>query len=190
MERTDIELMEASKRGDARSFDELVSRYIDRIYGFALRFSGSADIATDAAQETFIKVWKNRKRYRAGRNVSPWIFTIARNATLDVLRKRKDLSFSSVQLKDAEDMAEALPDESVDIPASFDWAVLARVLDETLEELTPDQRAIVILHDKEGMTFDEAGEAIGKPLNTVKSHYRRAIIALRNKLEDRGYRGP
>lgn len=174
--------MSASKAGDTRAFDELVGRYADRIYAFVLRLSGDANTAADAAQETFIKVWKNRKKYQAGRNVSPWIFAIARNATFDLLRKKKDRAFSSIQSDDAGDVGESIPDESIDIPEGFDRRKFAELLEETIETLTPNQRAVVMLHDVEGMTFDEAGEALGKPLNTVKSHYRRAIAALRIKL--------
>ncbi|MDE1875041.1 MAG: RNA polymerase sigma factor [Patescibacteria group bacterium] len=187
MNRTDGELMEAAKSGDIRSFDELIGRYTDRVYAFALRLSGESSVAEDAVQETFIKLWKNRSRYDEKRNFSSWLFAIARNATLDQMRKRRDIAFSSVFVGESEEsFGEDISDESIAIPEDIDRRTMAGILEETLQSLTPDQRAIVLLHDIERMTFDEAGKALGKPLNTVKSHYRRAIIALRRKLADRG----
>ncbi|HEU5114213.1 MAG TPA: RNA polymerase sigma factor, partial [Candidatus Paceibacterota bacterium] len=191
MQATDADLMEAAKRGDIRAFDELVSRYSDRVYSFVSRIVGEGGAAEDAAQEAFIKVWKNRKKFEPEKNFKSWLFTIARNAAYDILRKRKDRPFSSLEENDdGEEIAAGITDESVDLPQDFDRGLAAAALRETLEDLTPDQRAAVVLHDVEGMTFDEAGKTLGKPLNTVKSHYRRALATLRKKLKEKGFTGP
>ncbi len=103
--------MDAAKGGDIRSFDELVGLYADRIYSFALRLSGNPSTADDAAQETFIKVWKNRKRYDPRRDFKPWIFAIARNAVFDIMRKKRDQTFSSLNAADDD---ETIGDRIVD----------------------------------------------------------------------------
>ena len=190
MQKTDAELMEASRDGNIRAFDELVGRYGDRIYAFALRFSGDRDMALDASQEAWIKVWKNRKKYDSKRGFSPWLFAIARNAVIDVMRKKRDWTFSSMSTGEDGDIGEDIVDETIEISKDLDLKIFGTALEETLKLITPDQRAVVILHDVEGMTFDEAGKVIGKPLNTVKSHYRRGIVALRRKLNEKGYVEP
>lgn len=82
---------------------------------------------------------------------------------------------------------EGIADEKISIADGFDQTVLKGILEETIQQITPDQRAAVMLHDIEGLTFEEAGKALGKPMNTVKSNYRRAIEVLRKLLTDKGF---
>lgn len=192
MDKIDAELMSAFRAGDRRAFDELVDQYADRVYSFTRRITGDDALAEDAAQEAFIKAWKSRARFDESRNFKSWIFAIAHNASIDVLRKRREWSFSSFFRSDdsneAVDIGESLADESVSMPEAFDQKVLAGILEDTMRGLTENQRSAVVLHDIEGMTFEEVGKAMGKPMNTAKSHYRRAIASLRRKLEERGIR--
>lgn len=183
-DRTDEELMISAAEGDLRSFDALVGRYADRIYGFTRRLAGDPDIAEDAAQEAFIKLWKNRKRFDREGSFRPWIFAIARNAALDIMRKRRDAVFSALRAHDDDaPFGDDISGEDIDLPEAFDQNLVRDALEKTLLDLSPDQRAAVILHDMEGMTFEEAGRVLGKSPNTVKSHYRRAILSLRRRLD-------
>lgn len=176
---TDSELIVSIRKGNPKAFKELIDRYFHRIYAFALRVSRNPDVAEDAAQETFVKVWKSLKKFDSSRSFQSWIFAIARNATLDILRKRKDSSLDDDSEAEMKDDSELAPEE-------FDREVTRDILEEVMAELTANQRSAVYLHDVLGKTFDEISEITGKSLNTEKSHYRRAILRLRSKLARRG----
>jgi RNA polymerase sigma-70 factor (ECF subfamily) len=181
MEKPDGEIIYAYRAGDRTAFDELVKRYIHRIYAFAYRLSKSETIAEDAAQETFVKAWKGLKSFDESKSFQAWLFAIARNAVIDIMRKKRDSPFSLIT---GDDSFESDLEDDLPLPDQvFEQALTHEVLEKTLDTLSYDQKSVVLLHDMEGMTFEEIGEALGRPMNTVKSHYRRAILSLREALK-------
>lgn len=180
MEHTDEQLIVATLAGDDDAFPLLVRRYLKPVYNFSYRLCGSASDAEDIAQEVFVKVWKNLKKYRTGESVRAWIFTIARNTTIDWLRKRKNLAFSDFENAEGENPllatladAEPLQDEL------YALAEDREVLERALGQLSVPHREVLILHYVEGLTFDEIGTMQHNPLHTVKSRHHRALIRLR-----------
>jgi RNA polymerase sigma-70 factor (ECF subfamily) len=161
---------------------ELIRRYIKPVYNFVYRFTGNnKEEAEDIAQETFFKMWRNLKKYRAGENFKTWLFTIARNTAYDHLRKKKNFVFSDFNTEDAlfEDTladTEPLADEIFTLTESKE------LLAQGMSELSPQFREVLILHYDHELTFDEIGKVLGEPLNTVKSRHRRAVEALRKIL--------
>jgi RNA polymerase sigma-70 factor (ECF subfamily) len=190
MEKTDEELVREYQEGRAPAFDALVGRYARRVYAFALRLCGDPATAEDAAQETFFKAWKAIDRFDPARRFQPWLFQIARNASIDALRARKERP-ASLESQNEEGSGESdLVDESLsEFGKEADRQIDAAILEKALSELSADKRAVVILHDVEGLTFTEIADALGKPMNTVKSHYRRALEALRALLHQKGGAG-
>ncbi len=189
MEHTDEELISKYRDGDEDAFKMLVERYAGPIYGFASRMIGKRGEADDAAQETFVKVWRSLGSYKMNGTFKPWIFAIARNTAIDRLRKKNIPVFS-----DFEDAAgknallETLSDPEVLPQALIEKAEQKRLLDNALQVLSVEDREILTLHYDEDLTFDEIGTVLKKPLNTVKSKHRRALIQLREALmhkEDR-----
>lgn len=184
MERSDEQLVAAYLDGEREALDALVQRHFKMIYNFAYRFVGNSGDAEDVTQEVFVKVWRYAKKFRPEANFKTWLFTIAHRTTIDFLRKRKRIVFSDMNSKDDEYMfadtivdTEPLPDE-----------LFARAEDKALVEslfmqLSPEHRLVLHLHYYEGMTFDEIGHILEKPLNTVKSQHRRAVIAMRKLLD-------
>src|ERR1700733_4129603 len=96
-------LVRAYRDGDSHAMTELVERHTRLVYSFVYRLIGSADGAQDVTQETFIKAWKNLKRYDVKQSFATWILSIARNTAIDWLRKKKSLVFSDMERDDAED---------------------------------------------------------------------------------------
>jgi RNA polymerase sigma-70 factor (ECF subfamily) len=182
-DQEDAELIHAYVNGDERAFDVLVSRYVGPMYRFLFRMVRNAQTAEDLSQETFVKVWRYIKRYDKTKSFKAWIFAIARNTALDALRKKDPITFTALEREDAngEDMnlaidiedARPLPDE-VAIQAET-----AEALDRMLARLPPKQQAVILLHNAEGLTFQEIGDALHESLNTVKSRYRRAVERLK-----------
>ncbi len=183
----DRDLIRAHMSGDPDAFGRLVERYADRLYSFAFHTLRDAALAEDVAQEAFIKAWKGMGRFDESKPFKTWLFTVARNAAVDTLRKRKDIPFSVLDGDDGEaSFAESIPDDAPLADAVVATGELRTVLDEVMAGLSVIDRSIVLLHDVEGMTFEEIAGLSDRPTNTVKSRYRRAVFSLRERLLEKG----
>lgn len=181
--QNDEGLAEKSKKKDELAFQELMRRYMRQILNFARQYSKTSEDAEDIAQDTFFKVWKYIGRYDKGRQFKPWLYTIARNTALDFIKKKKASAFSD--LDDTENdlsFADTLEDPEPLQPEIFENAALTEIVNRALEEIHPDHRAVLLLHYREGMTFDEIAMIVHRPMNTVKSWHRRALMKLRDIL--------
>ena len=127
-------------------------------------------------------IWKNLKKYRKEENFRTWIFSIARNAAIDFLRKKKSIIFSDLENESgipAEEIfenSEPLPDEIIS------FAEDKKILDKLMNKLPLFYREVLFLYYNNNFTFDEIGKIMNKPLNTVKSQHRRALIELKRLL--------
>lgn len=186
MKQSDVDIVRAYRDGDATAFDELVRRYMPRIYTFSYRLSGDQHIAEDVTAETFVKVWKKLDSFDETKSFTSWLFRIARNTAFDIFRKRKDVVFSRMATEDETDITEDIADERDLADREFDKEVSRELLEKSLATLSLTRRSIVLLHDVDGLTFDEIAHVVEKPMNTVKSHYRRALAQLRATVTEGG----
>lgn len=184
---SDEEIIFSYKNGNEEAFKDLINRYTTPLYNFVARLANRNE-ASDIVQETFIKVWKNLNHFNAEKaSFKTWIFTIAKNTATDFLRKKKSLLFTDLEKDNNEDInsfAENIPDENLLPDLVLQKLEDSQFLNETLENLRLDYREVLVLHYQEEMTFEEIGEILAKPLNTVKSQHRRAILELRKMLGD------
>ncbi len=182
---SDEELVRKSKNLDEYAFQELTHRYIRPIFNFVRRYAQAEDIAEDMTQDTFFKVWRNIKQYKKGMKFRPWLYTIARNTALDYIKKKKAIKFSELD-DEVNDMAfsDSLEDPGLLQSEIFDNAAMAETLTETVRGLHPDHQTVITLHYQEELTFDEIAKIMNRPMNTVKSWHRRALIQLRELLKD------
>ena len=127
---SDKELIEQYISGDECAFGALVELHIKSAYNYVYRLCKDKSDAKDITQEVFLKVWKNIKKYKPEQNFKTWLFAIARNTTVDWLRKKKHIPFSHFENQDGEnDFVEniadpgPLPDE-VFVPLSIANPVL------------------------------------------------------------------
>lgn len=182
---TDEKIILLYKAGDEEAFRALVYRYTTPLYNFSARLTNKNE-ASDIVQEIFIKAWKNIKNFKPEKaSFKTWIFTIAKNTITDFLRKKKSLSFSDIEKGNDEDsgsFAENITDEDLLPLEALQKLEDSNFLNRTLEQLRPNYKEVLILHYQEEMTFEEIGEILDKPLNTVKSNHRRAILDLRKML--------
>ncbi len=182
---TDAEIIEQYKNGDRRAFKKLIDRYTTPLYNFTARF-GHRNDAPDIVQESFIKVWKNIDHFDPKRaSFKTWIFTIAKNTTTDFLRKKHSLLFSDMKKEDEDINSFA---ENIPAPEALPESALVKLedsvfLNKILEKLPKNYCEVLLLHYQEELTFDEIGKVLSKPLNTVKSQHRRAIIELRKIID-------
>jgi len=181
-QKTDEEIIKLYQEGAPEIFQELIEKYHSQIFSFVARLTGVSN-AQDLTQDIFIKVWKNLKKFDSQKaSFQTWIFSIARNASFDFLKKKKSVLFSDLETGDEPDFTETIPDENLLPDEVLQKLQDSSLLNKLLDTLPIQQKTILILHYQEEITFAEIGKILGKPLNTVKSHHHRAILELRKKL--------
>lgn len=180
MSKTDAQLVAEYLDGEESALAELVARHLNSVYRFVLRMVGQAQDAEDLTQDVFVRAWKHLKKYNPKQNFRTWLLAIARNRSIDWLRKKKAIVFTDLENEETEESFveqiiddELLPDELVS--RAQDRAFV----DAMLNMLPPNYREVLLLRYAQELTFEEIGKLLGKPLDTVKSQHRRALIRLR-----------
>jgi len=181
---SDEELIKRYLQGKERELEFLISRYLKPIYVFIYRRTGNdSEVAQDITQEVFLKMWKNLKRFDQKKKFRTWLFTIAKNACTDFLRKKKSLPFSVFEDGDGNNFfVEGIVDTS-SLPAEvFNYRNLSEKFSLAWRNLPAKYRPVFSLRYSKQFTFQEIAETLDKPLNTVKSLYRRGLLKLRKIL--------
>ena len=168
--------------GDEESFAEIVKIYLKPIYNFLYRLIGDRDAVEDLTQETFVKVWKNLKRFDRKRNFKTWIFTIAKNTAFDWLKKKKEIPFSIFTDEEGGSWLENVADENILPDEILERKNIAEELDKILQKIPPHYRATLLLCYKEDFFLHEIAEILGEPYNTIKSRHQRGLKMLRKAL--------
>lgn len=179
-ESTDDRLVSLSKDGDLDAFNSLVDRYQDAVYNLCYRLLGNREAAADAAQEAFLSAYRAIHTF-AGGNVRSWLLRIAANQSKDELRrrKRKDRAGSLDQYVDIAGAALEVADPTPGAPAVAEQRELSMLVQDALARLPFDQRQAIALVDLAGLRYEEAAEALGVSLGTVKSRIHRGRDRLR-----------
>ena len=172
MEYDDRDAIPRAQGGDHAAYSALVRRHQDRVYRYLLRLTGSHDEALELTQEAFIKAWEALPAWRPEAQFHTWLFRIASNAAMDVLRRRKVVDFVALE-EDYDAPAEAPGPE-----AQLDTKQRLHALDAALARLTVEQREMILLREVEGLSYEEISAALGIHEGTVKSRLARARVAL------------
>ena len=162
----------------------LVDRYLVDAYNFAFKLTNDRGVAEDVTQESFMKAWKNIRKFISGNSFRSWLFSIIHNTSVDYLRKRKELPFSSFENVEGHNaLVSALADPGLIQDELLTTAEDMRCVENLLNELGPQYREVLTLRHTSNMTFDEIGKLLKRPIHTVKSQYRRGIASLRRLLD-------
>ncbi|MBO0346855.1 sigma-70 family RNA polymerase sigma factor [Roseibium limicola] len=162
---------------DKRAFKSLYSATSAKLFGITLRILKDRDLASEALQETYIKVWQNASRYDEGKSRPiTWLVALARNTAIDSLRRREPARMGGDNDEDALERVADPQFGRVD-PAH------RQTLKGCLEELDEVQRRCVILAYCEGYSRAELGKATGKPEATVKTWLRRGLLRLKSCMD-------
>ena len=177
---SDEHLVSKYLSGEKEALEILIRRYLKPVYGFIYKYTGGVSETEDISQDVFVKVWKNLKKFDQVKNFKTWLFTIAKNTTLDFLRKKKMIPFSEFDLEDGSNfLADTIADESLSSEELFEKGERRSVLASALKKLSPEYQTAVALRHNDDMAFHQIADSLGESLNTVKSRYRRAITGLR-----------
>jgi RNA polymerase sigma-70 factor (ECF subfamily) len=159
----------------AHTFHEIRDDLVNTLY-FLL---GSYDDAQDAAQEAFLKCWRVRRQIKDIRNPRAWIFRVGLNAAKDLQR--------CAWRRRARPLAAALTQEPRLRPSPADWVVNAEALQRlrrALMDLRPEEKEVFLLRQNGDLTYDEIAELNDRPVGTVKTQMRTALIKLRQVLQE------
>lgn len=167
--RSDEALMEAYAAGDADAFDALFRRYERRAYVYFLKRTGSPERSQDLYQELFLRIHRARDRYDPTRPFTPWFFQIASRLLVD--DHRRAFRSREVAIEDREPKA--------DVFEGRDRLVAREQLDRVFEELSPDERYVLLSTRVEGIGYPELAEHLGKSVDAVKKMASRAVQRLR-----------
>jgi RNA polymerase sigma-70 factor, ECF subfamily len=172
----DTELVIMAQKGDRNAFSELVCIHAQSVMNVIYRMCGDAQMAEDAAQETFIQAWLHLATFRPQASLRSWLYRIGINAATDMLRRQKRIlpdDLDDLQLRDTQPGPEGLCSQE-EQTALVQKAVLS---------LPEASRAILVLREYEGLSYHEIADALEIPLGTVMSRLNYARKLLKNKLE-------
>lgn len=175
----DHALVEAAQGGDRDAFNSLVERYQTPLYQFAWRLlGGDAALAQDAAQEALARAWIKRAsfRFRPGARFSTWLFQLARNAAIDLLRKRRETLL-------AEEVSE-IRAPGADAAAAAQHREIGARIAAAIAALPEEQRTAVVLAEYHGHSAREIADVLRCSTRAAESHLFRAKQTLRTALAD------
>ena len=180
--------MARCRNGDAAAFGELVAKYRNKVYSTLYNLVRNEQDAWDLAQESFLKAWRNLPRFREESSFFTWVYRIATNIGLDALRRKK--IEGGVEFDDAvaphlvETSAPTAPHpERAPHERLRDAEIRARI-EEALALLSAEHRAVVVLREIEGLSYEEIAEAAGCSVGTVMSRLFYARKKLQTLLRD------
>jgi len=162
------------------SWEDVVRQHSGRVYRLSLRLTGDQHDAEDLTQEVFVRVFRSLSDYVPG-TFEGWLHRITTNLFLDQARRRRRVRFDAL----TEEAAARLPDAGPSPERAFEAANLDLDVQAALDRLSPAFRAVVVLADLEGLSYEEVGQALGLKLGTVRSRLHRARAQLRRHLQHR-----
>ena len=172
-EQETLEWVALAQQGDRQAFGELVYHYREGVINVVYRMCGDADLAEDAAQEAFIRAWQHLPRYQPRSPFRNWLYRIATNVALDVLRRERDTAdIDAVPLAASRSNPEVAVERN-ERAEQVRRAVLA---------LSPASRVVLILREYEGLSYKEIADTLDIPLGTVMSRLNYARATLRDML--------
>lgn len=159
--------------GDEQAFARFVTPLFDRLYGFSLAVTKSAELAEEVVQDAFVRIWQHRQELPAINNIQAWIFTLTKNLAYNSIRR---------QVKDPI-LARQLDDYFILSPSSAEDSLLFKdalaVVHQAAASLPPQQRQVFTMNRLQGLSLDEIAAQLNLSKETVKKHLTHALKTVR-----------
>lgn len=189
---TDEALMLKFREGDAAAFDVLLGRHRRPLFSFLLRQTSHAATAEDLFQDVCERLIKQAPRYKVTAKFTTWMYTIARNRTVDYYRRQKFRRADSLSRPvggaaangDGLVLGDTLASAAPGPDQAADHAVTRAAIERCVQQLEPEQREVFLLREVHGMPFDEIARVTEANVSTVKSRMRYALRNLRRLLTE------
>jgi RNA polymerase sigma-70 factor (ECF subfamily) len=170
------------RRRDPNLLDRLIEQYQHRLLRYLFYLSGNRELAEDLFQETWIRVLERGHQYNGQHEFSTWLYAIARNLTIDYLRKKRHVSLDGL----VEDEHHAALEPADTRPSA--WELIAQHeqaerINAAMAGIPAEYREAVVLRFQEGLSLEEIAVVTGAPLGTVKSRLYRGLNLLMARLE-------
>jgi RNA polymerase sigma-70 factor (ECF subfamily) len=172
---TEVEsdMIAQAQQGNRHAFGELVRCHREGVVNVVYRMCGDANLAEDAAQEAFIRAWKHLAGYRPKSPFRNWLYRIATNAALDVLRRERETV-------DVDELPLATPGEGPE--AVLEKTQRGERVQQAVQALPEASRVVLVLREYEGLSYKEISETLSIPIGTVMSRLNYARNRLRETL--------
>jgi RNA polymerase sigma-70 factor (ECF subfamily) len=172
----DEQLMNEIKAGNMLAFDALYNKYNRKIFNFAVSILKSTEDAENILQDVFLKLWLNRNNIEKGSSVRYYIFSIAYNSSITIIRERMKESRFFETLKRIQNI------ELDPVNLELEYKEMEGRLNEIIESLPARQKEVYILHKVEGLKYSEIAEKLNISVNTIENHMSRALKTIRERL--------
>ncbi|HEY1852097.1 MAG TPA: sigma-70 family RNA polymerase sigma factor [Candidatus Binataceae bacterium] len=180
----ETELLERARNGDSQAFGALVERYQRRVVGVAQAVVHNQDDAVELAQETFVRAYENLSKFESRSSFSTWLYRIAANLAIDF--RRREGRHQVLRGEDAETEINRIPSPRGDSYQETARTELSQRINGALKELTSEHRAVILLREVEGLSYDEISDVLHVPRGTVMSRLHYARSRMREILKDLG----
>ena len=182
MEKQEQQWVEAARQGDQSAFEQLVHLYEKRVLALTTRMCKNPADAEEAAQEAFLSAWQGLPFFRGDASFSTWLYRLASNARVDLLRREgRRQSAAGPSLNDEEVQLE-VPDTAPSPQEQAERSELRQQIEAGLQALTPDHRQVLLLREMHQLSYDEISKVLDVDVGTVKSRINRGRKQLRNFL--------
>ena len=179
---TDEQLIKQFQDGDLYAFEMIVHRYKNQLVNFVYNFLGNRIDSEDVVQETFLRVYKNKHRYKQIAKFSTWIYTIASNLAKTELRRRKRRRFFSISQLGFEEKDYDIPDSAFSPDKVIEEDLKGKEIREEINKLPEKFREVVVLRDIQEFSYEEISRILHIPIGTVKSRANRGRLRLQKQL--------
>ncbi|MDQ2798691.1 MAG: sigma-70 family RNA polymerase sigma factor [Armatimonadota bacterium] len=185
----DFALVERCRLNDEAAFNDVVARYKNKVFNYLVRMMGSSDDAEDLTQEVFLRLYTSIDSFRGQSSLNTWLFRIANNLCIDQFRRQKKHRAVAYSLDDAaygngaeDEGGHDVSDSTYEPHRLLERQELGQQIQQALEALPEKLRATLILHDIEGLPYEEIAQVVNCPLGTVKSRLFNARQQLKQRL--------
>ena len=179
---SDEQLAEAARQGQMDAFEELVARHRDKVYARALSMMQNEDEALDLAQAAWVKSWQKLNQFQGKSSFATWITRIVINLCLDQLRRRQQQRAESLEQLNEEcgGYSRQMPVVTINPTERLEREELRETIDAALQQLSPEHRAVLVLHEFEDLAYKEIAAKLECSIGTVMSRlfYARRKMAV------------
>ena len=172
------ELLTRLKNGDMLAFDQVYELYSHKLFSFIFKILKNEAEADDIVQEVFVKIWESRDKLGDYRLLNSYIFTIAYNNSINLIRKRINNYKYLEQLKNS-----SIVQSSPSSISEIEFNELNIQVEKLIANLPDRQKQVYLLHREKGLTYPEIAEKLGLSKNTIENHMAKALKYLRQNMD-------
>jgi RNA polymerase sigma-70 factor (ECF subfamily) len=179
-------LVERSRRNDLQAFEQLVQIYQNKVYGLCYQLTGNYNDSQDLAQEVFIKAYSSIKTFKNQSDFGTWLHRIAVNTWINIQRKRKRRQEVSIdaplKTENGEEMSREIPSLEATPLETVESKELNALVNKAIQQLSYEHRAVLVLREIEGYSYEEIAQIMDCSIGTVRSRINRARKAMKEQV--------